>query len=462
LAFTAALFGAPRQQATAPAQGQQTLHILVSKSVVINLPEPLARVLTSNPAVIETVATTPTQLVVTGKAPGASSLILWDAMERSQMLDVVVDVDIAALRQAIERGFPGEPVTVETSAGRVILSGRVSTQSVIDNVTRLASLYSPQVLSTLSAPPPPPPPPIPPPPPPPPPQHDRQIMLEVKFAEIDRAKFSQLGLNIISTGAANTIGAISTQQFGPPSSSGTIGGAAGAPTSAFSLPDLLNVFLFRPDLNLAVTLRDLEQKSLLQILAEPNLMALNGQRASFLAGGEFPFPIVQGGANVGAVTIQFRPFGVRLDFLGTIDSSNVIRLHVAPEVSTLDFANGVSISGFVVPAISNRRAETEIELLDGQSFGIAGLLDNRAITQMSKIAGIGDIPILGKLFRSKQVNRSNTELIVIVTPHIVDPVRVPMPAPKLPNYVVPFLDTPKFDESIPGNGDVTTPQSKTR
>src|SRR6185312_15677948 len=146
-------------------------------------------------------------------------------------------------------------------------------------------------------------------------------------------------------------------------------------------------------------------------------------------GGEFPVPVVQGGQNVGAVTIQFRPFGVRLDFTSYVGKDNVIRLHIAPEVSTLDFANAVIISGFTVPALSSRRAETEIELKDGQSFGIAGLLDNRAQAQLSKLPGIGDIPILGNLFRSRSVTRSNTELIVLVTPHVVDPVRMNAPPP---------------------------------
>ena len=160
---------------------------------------------------------------------------------------------------------------------------------------------------------------------------------------------------------------------------------------------------------------------MLQILAEPNLLALNGQKANFLAGGEFPFPVVQGGANVGAVTIQFRPFGVKLDFTAFVGPDRVIRMHIAPEVSTLDFTQAVTISGFTVPAISTRRAETEMELKDGQSFGIAGLLDNRAQVQLSKIPGIGDIPILGNFFRSRSINRSDSELLVMVTPRIVDP-----------------------------------------
>jgi pilus assembly protein CpaC len=193
----------------------------------------------------------------------------------------------------------------------------------------------------------------------------------------------------------------------------------------------------------------------LQILAEPNLLALNGQKANFLAGGEFPFPVVQGGANVGAVTIQFRPFGVKLDFTAFVGRDNVIRMHIAPEVSTLDFTQAIQVSGFNIPAISTRRTETEIELKDGQSFGIAGLLDNRATVQLSKIPGIGDIPILGNFFRSRSINRSDSELMVMVTPRIVDPVQLNAPAQLPPASPVKFLDNPRFDRDLPAS--LTTP-----
>jgi pilus assembly protein CpaC len=287
------------------------------------------------------------------------------------------------------------------------------------------------------------------------------VLLEVKFAEVDRTKLEQLGFNIISTGAANTPGVISTQQFGPPTINGQLTSAIGAPlqgfTSSLNVTNLLNIFLFRPDLNLGATIQDLQQRSVLEILAEPNLLALNGQKASFLSGGEFPFPVVQGGQNIGAVTIQFRPFGVRLDFTANIDQENIIRLHVAPEVSSLDFTNSITISGFTVPAISTRRAETELELKDGQSFGIAGLLDHRAQAQLSKIPGLADIPILGQLFRSKSINRSNAELLVLVTPHIVDPVHVESPPPPEPKPVIPYLDIPSFDKTLPEHQTTNPP-----
>jgi pilus assembly protein CpaC len=217
---------------------------------------------------------------------------------------------------------------------------------------------------------------------------------------------------------------------------------------------VLNVFLFRPDIHLGAMIQALQARNVLQILAEPNLMALSGQKASFLAGGEFPFPIVQPSQGFNSVTIQFKPFGVKLDFSGIVQDDNTLRLHVSPEVSTLDFTNALTLSGFVVPAISTRRAETEIELKDGQSFGIAGLLDRRATTQLSKVPGIGDVPILGQLFRSRSINKSNTELLVLVTPRIIDPVRNPTGAPVEPKLAVPLLDNGKFDETAPGHKEL--------
>ena len=187
------------------------------------------------------------------------------------------------------------------------------------------------------------------------------------------------------------------------------------------MSDLLNLFIFRPDIDLGATIKDLQQRNLLQILAEPNLLAANGEPARFLAGGELPYPVVSGVAGANTVSVQFKPFGVKLEFTGIIQDDNTIRLKVFPEVSSLDFGNAVTINGFVLPAIATRHAETVVELRNGQSFGIAGLLDKRTTVQYSKVPGIGDIPILGLLFRSKSVSKTNSELVVIVTPSIVDP-----------------------------------------
>jgi pilus assembly protein CpaC len=451
--------GAQVSQSTAPpsnpAEGE-TVHVLVGKSVVINVQTPLTRVLSSNPAAVETLATSPTEVVVEGKAAGASSLILWDASGRSQVLDVVVDLDIAALRNAIQRSYPNQQLDVEADGSRLILTGNVADPKMIEELGKMANAYSTQIVNSVRV----------------PATHERQILLEVKFAEVDRTALSQVGVNLFSTGATNTIGTTTTGQFGgfgaqqitdskgvradpqpdaPISSTGPVHVPF---TTQQTLGQVLNIFLFRPDIHLGAVIQALQQKNVLQILAEPNLMALNGQKATFLAGGEFPFPVVQPGQGFTSITIQFKPFGVRLDFTGFVQEDGTMRIHVAPEVSTLDFSNALTLQGFVVPAISTRRAETEIELKDGQPFGIAGLLDNRATVQMSRVPGIGDIPILGQLFRSRSVNKSNTELLVLVTPHIVDPVHSTAPAPSGPQPTVPFLEKDKFDRQVPGHGSV--------
>src|SRR5258708_6252136 len=442
-----------------PAEGE-TVHVLVGKSVVINVQAPLTRVLSSNPAAVETMATSPTQVVVEGKAAGDSSLILWDESGRSQVLDVVVDLDIAGLRGAIQRSYPHENLEVEADAGRLVLTGTASNAHVVEDLSKMAGVYSTQVVNSVRI----------------PIAHERQLMLEVKFAEVDRTALSQFGVNILSTGATNTIGTTTTGQFGGfgPQQITDITGVRASPqpdipvptagpvhvpfTSQDTISQVLNIFLFRPDLHLGAVIQALQARNVLQILAEPNLTAISGQKATFLAGGEFPFPIVQPSAGLNTVTIQFKPFGVKLDFTGVIEEDNTLRLHVAPEVSTLDFTNALVISGFTVPAISTRRAETEIELKDGQSFGIAGLLDQRATTQLSKVPSLGDIPILGQLFRSRSINKNNTELLVLVTPHIVDPVHVETPIPAAPKVPVPFLDINKFDEEAPGNKQAKPPQ----
>jgi len=424
----------------------QPLHILVGKSVVINLPTRLQRVLTSNPAVIEALVTSPMQVVVEAKAAGKSSLILWDENGSSRMLDVSADLDLTGLRAAIQRAYPDQSIQAQADEGKIILSGTVGGQPDVDGLTKMASLYSKDLVDSLTT-----------------VQHPpRQILLEVKVAEIDRTKLEQFGFNLLSIGK-NNIGTTSTQQFGALSGSGGGPFSINAPYSgtSFGMTNLLNIFLFRPDLNLGMMLEDLQTKTVLQILAEPNLLALDGKKASFLAGGEFPFPVLQGGTTIGAVTIQWRPFGVKLDFTGHISPDNTIRLQVTPEVSTLDYTNALTISGFTVPAISTRRAETEVELRDGQSFGIAGLLDQRVQALMSKMPGIGDLPILGQLFRSKSNTLSRTELVVLVTPHIVDPVNTGKQMTATPKPLIPYMQTPKYDRDLPSHKELEKPAQQT-
>ena len=267
---------------------------------------------------------------------------------------------------------------------------------------------------------------------------EAQILLKVKFASVDRNLSTQLGVNLFSTGAANTIGSVSTGQFNPP----TIPKVdTGVNSATATLSDALNLFLFRPDLNLGATIKLLESRGLLEVLAEPNVLAQNGKEASFVAGGEFPYPVVQGstGGGAAAVTIQFREFGVRLNFVPTITPRGSISLRVAPEVSALDFTHGLTVNGFSVPAITLRKLDTSVELNEGQSFAIGGLLDNRVTDSLEKVPFLGDLPILGKFFQSRSRNKENTELLVIVTPELVRPIPQGTPLPQL-KYPVPFLD----------------------
>ena len=410
-------------------------------SVVIRTDPRLQRVLVGNPAVVTTATTAPNEVVVTATASGSSSVILWQENNQSRIIEVFADVDVSLLREAIARSFPGEAIQAEAEEGRVVLTGTASSTGVAEQIGKMGMPFSKEIVNSIQI---------------ALPHRQKQILLKVRFAQVDRTKLSAFGINLLSTGATNTIGTVTTQQFGtlgPFKLNDTIGVPTKGFTTEETLSDLLNIFIFRPDIHLGATIRALQQQNVLEILAEPNLLAANGEPARFLAGGELPYPVLTGTAGQATVTVQFKPFGVKLEFTANIESDNTIRLKVFPEVSSLDFTNAVTISGFVLPAIATRHAETVVELRDGQSFGIAGLLDQRTTAQFSKVPGIGDIPILGQLFRSRSVNKTNSELIVIVTPTIVDPAAAPTAAPEVPKMPIAPLEQKQFDTKIPhGNG----------
>jgi pilus assembly protein CpaC len=423
------------QTTTLPPQSQTPqasapLRVMVGKSLLINTTENLKRISYTDPKIVSAQVITPKQILVHGLSPGEVSLLIWDELERSRSFDLRVDVDVSACAEEEHRVFPDESITVTASRSAVVLSGHVTTEDVAKRAGELAKAYSNNVINVLTF----------------APVGAQEVLLQVKFAEVDRSALTQMGINFVSTGGGNTIGTLSTGQYGgfgsqsitPSSSSGT-----GTTNGTTTINNLLNLFLFRPDINFGVVIEALQNKSLLQILAEPNLIALNGQKASFLAGGQFPFPIVQPGNGFTAVTISFKEFGVRLEFTPLIMPNGNIHLHVAPEVSTLDFADALTISGFTVPALSTRKAETEFELQDGQSFVIAGLLDNRVTDVWNKIPGLGDIPILGNFFRSKSIQKSNSELMVLCTVRRVSP---NSEQPGLPKNPQPFIDNGKFDK----------------
>jgi pilus assembly protein CpaC len=409
------------------------LRVMVGKSLLINTTERLKRVSVTDPAVADAIVVTPTQILVHGRSPGEVSLLIWDELERSRSFDLRVDVDVTAAAEEEHRVFPDEQINVSPSRSAIVLSGHVSTEDVSKRAAMIAEAYSKNVVNVLTF----------------GPVGAQEVLLEVKFAEVDRSAITQLGLNILSTGAANTIGTVTTGQFGGFGQQriNDVTGQSGPFQSQQTLSDVLNLFLFRPDIHLGVVVKALEQKNLLQILAEPNLIAVNGKESSFLAGGEFPFPIVQPGQGFTAVTISFKEFGVKLRFTPVITPNGNIHLRVVPEVSTLDFANALTISGFTVPALSTRRAETEFEIQDGQSFVIAGLIDNRVTNLYNKVPGLGDIPILGNFFKSKSAQKSNSELMVLCTARRVAPRTGAVEVPKTQQ---PYMDKDKFDKKPSG------------
>src|SRR5215469_432928 len=425
---------ASAQIPTTATAGAAPLRVMVGKSLLINTSERLKRVSVTDPSVADALVVTPTQVLVHGRSAGEVSLVIWDELERSRSFDLRVDVDVSAAAEEEKSVFPDEQITVTPSRAAIVLSGHVSTEDVAKRAGQIAEAYSKNVVNVLTF----------------GPVGAQEVLLEVKFAEVDRTATTQLGFNIFSTGAVNTIGTITTGQFGgfgQQQIADNTGGRATPFSNTQTLNNVLNLFLFRPDIHLGVVIQALEQKNLLQILAEPNLIAVNGKEASFLAGGEFPFPIVQPGQGFTAVTIQFKEFGVRLKFTPVIMPNGNIHLRVIPEVSTLDFANALQISGFTIPALSTRRAETEFELQDGQSFVIAGLMDNRVTNVTSKIPALGDIPVLGTLFRSKSYQKSNSELMVLCTVRKISPSAEP---PAGPRYPVPFLTPEQFDGKTSG------------
>jgi len=414
--------------------GTQELKLTVGKSVVIDYPSDIGRISTSNPDSVDAVPITSREILINAKANGQSTLVVWSKTGERSFFAVTVEMNLEPIQKLLKETFPNEPIEIRASRDSASLNGRLSSPAVGERAVAMVMPMVKSVVNNFSYAPPP---------------IDKQIVLHVKFAELDRNFADQLGINILSTGAANTPGRITTGQF-PSGSPGNInsGGLAANPTS-ISLADALNIFAFRPDLNLAVVIKALESKNVLQILAEPNLMTTNGKEASFLAGGEFPVPVLQGGGAAAAVTVQFREFGIRLKFLPIITSNGTIKMHIQQELSTIDLNNAVVFSGFTIPALATRRTETDVELGAGQSFAIAGLIDDRVTDILNKIPGLANIPILGNLFKTRSRTKNKSELVVLVTPEEILPYNPADPKP------FPTFEYKGVPDSNPGLRDLT-------
>jgi pilus assembly protein CpaC len=442
----------------APTAGAQDstndLSVTVGKTVLVDTGAPIARVAIGLGAFAELHGVSPTEIMVMGKTPGETSLIIWDIHGGREFFNVTVHAPppitndtLDAVRRELRTELPGQSIKVTFDNNNIFLRGTVSDLTASERAVQIASTSGSKVVNLLDV---------------NVPATDPQILLKVRFISVDRSIEKQLGINLFDLGLGNAYGGISTGQFSPPSvtaggsssSGGSSGGISNAGGSATVSSDL-NLLAYFPGLKSGATIQALEIKGLLETLAEPNLLAKNGHEASFLAGGEFPYPVVQGasGGVGGAVTIQFKEYGIRLNFIPTVTPQGTIRLQVAPEVSALDYTHEVTIAGFTIPGLTNRKVNTEVELKDGQSFVIGGLLDNEETQSFQKVPFLGDIPILGKLFQSMTRTKSNTELMVIVTPEVVAPIAAGQDLPAL-NYPVKFL---------PPNSNVAmhTPDGKT-
>jgi pilus assembly protein CpaC len=379
------------------------INVLVGQSRVINFDRPIGRFSISNPEIAEAVMGSPNQVLVNGKAFGQVNFIAWEkADQKFIVFDVFVRANLSLIDSQIRALFPRDDIRLSQANGSVVLSGTVSQPQAAQQADAVVQAAGFKTVNMLQS----------------PVTDATQVQLQVRVAEVSRNKLKEFGSTLASANST----AFLAQGGGP----GTLGNntrdSLGGNLITEYVGSAVNLFLFNSGLNTAAFIRALRTNGALRALAEPNLIAMNGQQASFLAGGEFPIPVIQGSQNSSAVTIQFKEYGVRLNFKPTIIDEDHIRLELEPEVSTIDFANGVRFNGFVIPALRTRRARTGVELRDGQSFALAGLLDNNETRSLSKIPVIGDIPILGNLFKSSQFQKQETELMFIITADLVKPV----------------------------------------
>jgi pilus assembly protein CpaC len=409
-------------------QAIRKVPLMAGRSIVLPTAFNIVRIAVTDPAIADATVVHPREILLDGKAAGVVSLIVWGTTERQQF-DIVVEPGIGTLQRQLQALFPTEDIRVTVSDEALVLSGQVSENAISLRAAEIAQASSSKskVINMLRT---------------PDTATSQQVMLQVRFAEVDRRALTELGASFIARREKFDARA-TTQQFAAPTIDDTSPGGL-----VFS--DYLNLFFFWNPEGIGAVVRALKSRGYFHSLAEPNLIAYNGQEASFLAGGEFPIPIVQGNTN--SVSVSYKEFGVRLTFRPTI-TGDVIRLKVRPEVSSIDFNNGITLQGFRIPGLSTRRAETEVELKDGQSFAIAGLLNNIAQEDAARIPVLGSLPIIGPLFKSRATRKEQTELLVIVTPRLVKPIdglAPPLPLPILPVDPKLFIQPPALKK--PGGG----------
>jgi pilus assembly protein CpaC len=403
--LAAAVWIAPQP---AKAQGAEELRLTVGKSVVIDYPEDIRQISTTDPNIVDASPVTTREILLNAKGLGTATMVVWSASNQRMFYNVTVDLNTESLKRILRDTFPNDTIEVRTSGESISLNGMVSTKEVSDRAAALAGVTAKTVVNNLSL---------------PPEKVAKQILLHVKFAQLDRSKAESYGINFQSSGAFNFLGALQTAATAGPQLSGT----------------------FR-NIALSGQLKALQERQIVQILAEPTLVTRDGKEGSFLVGGEIPVPVVQGGGNSNAVTVLYREYGIRLRYTPEITENNTIKLLLSQEVSSLDYANGATIANFLVPGLQTRRAETNVELAEGETFAVAGLLDSRDREIFARIPGISSVPIIGNLFKNKQSLKQSSELIMLVTPEITMPLTPNDAKPEL-NFPNEFLPPVTPEES---------------
>jgi pilus assembly protein CpaC len=402
LAAASARAQSPKVEATfADAQKEATpINVLVGQSRVINFDKPIGRFSVSNPDIAEAVLVAPDQVLVNGKAFGQVNFIAWEQKgSRFLVFDVFVRTNLSLIDAQIRALFPKDDIRLSQANGSVVISGSVSDAKKGEQVDQVVQAAGFKTVNMLQS----------------PVRDAAQVQLQVRVAEVSRSRGRDLGA---SFGTASN----GTSVFSNPSGPAELTHADGGSMFSTFASSAVNLFLFNSGLGTEAFIHALQSQGAIRELAEPNLIAMDGQQASFLAGGEYPVPVVQNGNGGSAVTVVFKEYGVRLNFKPTIIDEDHIRLELEPEVSTIDFANGVKFDGFLIPALKTRRAKTGVELRDGQSFALAGLLDNGESRSLSRIPVISSVPVLGSLFKSKSFQKNETELMFIITAQLVKPV----------------------------------------
>jgi pilus assembly protein CpaC len=397
---------APTSQLIVSGLEDGKIALTVNKSTVLTTARPYKRVNVSQPEVADVNLLGPRSVLLTAKKAGATQLIVWDDQDRTQVVDVTVQVDMDALRSQMKQMFPGSKIEVSAVNGSIALRGTVASLETADQVVQVATPYGKKVLNFLQV------------------AGGQQVMLKVRFAEVSRTAERALGMNfdfqlpsLLQSGSANLSPIAMGNGFAgvvSPPPGATIGASGNLGATTFS-----------------AFLTALQSNNLMRILAEPNLVAISGQQASFLAGGEFPVPVPQASSGGNTITIEYKEFGVRLNMTPVVLGDGTIRLKVAPEVSQLDFSTGTTVGGVTVPGLTTRKVDTTVELGEGQTFAIAGLFQNNVTANSQSTPLLGDIPVLGALFRSVRYQKKQTELVVLVTPYLVSGMN-PGQVPTLP------------------------------